>query len=621
VAVLWVGIAFFPWDALRGPFNRYVSDRTGRPVEITRRLDVDLGRVIRVRADGLVVANPGWAREPEFLRAQAAEVDLRWWPLLQGRLEMPRVRLQQPRLSLEWLPDGRRTWSLGAQGERHDGASVERLEVDEGAVRLIAPHLGADIQADVRIGGTGSLPLSFHAQGRWRGQPFTAQGRSASVLALRAQDGGGGAPFPLDLSATAGATSLQMAGSVASLDGFGGADLSVRLKGRNLAELYPLARLVLPATPPYAVAGRLRRDGPRWQLSQLQGRLGRSDLAGALTYDGGRGVPLLAGELHSGLLDVDDLAPVVGVGYPPRLARERQRRPGGRVLPDAPLDLPRLQAMDADVRFDARRVVNVRQLPLERLAARVTLQSGVLQLDPLELGLAGGRLAGLLRIDARQPPAAMRLDLRAQDLQLQKLLPAVELNRASIGQLQGRIDLTGRGGSIARLLAGASGDVSLAMGPGRISNLLLEIAGLDGAEIAKFLMGHDQRVGLRCAAAAFAVKDGLMAARTLVLDTTDTVIWGSGTINLATEALDLTFHPRPKDMSILTLRSPLRLGGTLGSPDASVSRGPLAARAGAVLALGALNPLLGLAATVETGPGQDVDCDAVLRQAAAPARR
>jgi uncharacterized protein involved in outer membrane biogenesis len=245
----------------------------------------------------------------------------------------------------------------------------------------------------------------------------------------------------------------------------------------------------------------------------------------------------------------------------------------------------------------------------------------VLQLDPLELGLAGGRLAGLLRIDARQPPAALRLDLQARDLQLQKLLPAVDLNRASVGQLQGHVDLAGRGASVAGLLGHASGEVSLLMGPGRISNLLLEIAGLDGAEIVRFLMGRDQRVGLRCAAAGFAVKEGLMTARTLVLDTTDTVIWGGGTISLATEVLDLTFHPRPKDVSILSLRSPLRLAGTLGEPQARVDRGSVAARAGAVLALGAINPLLGLAATVETGPGKDVDCDAVLRQAARPARR
>jgi hypothetical protein len=36
------------------------------------------------------------------------------------------------------------------------------------------------------------------------------------------------------------------------------------------------------------------------------------------------------------------------------------------------------------------------------------------------------------------------------------------------------------------------------------------------------------------------------------------------------------------------------------------------------LALAAINPLLALAATIETGPGQNADCRQVIQQAAAP---
>jgi hypothetical protein len=45
----------------------------------------------------------------------------------------------------------------------------------------------------------------------------------------------------------------------------------------------------------------------------------------------------------------------------------------------------------------------------------------------------------------------------------------------------------------------------------------------------------------------------------------------------------------------------------------------LAGRAGLALLLGAINPLLALAATIETGPGQDADCTDVLKRAAQPA--
>ena len=64
VVLLIAVVLFFPWDVLRGPLNRYVSDQTGRHFEITRRLDVKPGWATRVRLDGVTFANPEWARDP-----------------------------------------------------------------------------------------------------------------------------------------------------------------------------------------------------------------------------------------------------------------------------------------------------------------------------------------------------------------------------------------------------------------------------------------------------------------------------------------------------------------------------------------------------------------------------
>ena len=155
-------------------------------------------------------------------------------------------------------------------------------------------------------------------------------------------------------------------------------------------------------------------------------------------------------------------------------------------------------------------------------------------------------------------------------------------------------------------------------GRGEFSNLLLEFMGLDGAEIVKFFIRGDRNVVLRCAAVAFDVDKGVMAGRSLVFDTTDTVFNAEGNLNLAKETIDFVIKPQPKDMSILSLRTPLVIGGTLESPTAGVEATPLVARGLAALALGAINPLLALAATVETGPGQNADCQDVLSEARTP---
>ena len=153
------------------------------------------------------------------------------------------------------------------------------------------------------------------------------------------------------------------------------------------------------------------------------------------------------------------------------------------------------------------------------------------------------------------------------------------------------------------------------MGRGEISNILLEFIGLDGGEVIKFLVRGDRNVQLRCAAAAFDVKQGVMTSRAIVLDTSDTVINGRGQISFANETLDLVLDPAPKDFSILSFRSPLKIGGTFAAPTAFPDKTALAGRAGIALALAAINPLLALAATVETGPGEDADCAGVFANA------
>jgi len=180
------------------------------------------------------------------------------------------------------------------------------------------------------------------------------------------------------------------------------------------------------------------------------------------------------------------------------------------------------------------------------------------------------------------------------------------------------VALKGHGNSMAQMLGGASGDVAVLMGKGEISNILLEFLGLDGGEIIKFLLLGDRNVVLRCAAAAFDVKQGLMNSKVIVLDTTDTVINGKGQVSLTNETLDILLKPEPKDKSILSLRSPLKIGGTFAAPTAGPDKVALGARAGLAIALGVVNPFLALLATIETGPGQDADCTGALAIASNP---
>jgi len=141
-----------------------------------------------------------------------------------------------------------------------------------------------------------------------------------------------------------------------------------------------------------------------------------------------------------------------------------------------------------------------------------------------------------------------------------------------------------------------------------VGNLVMELAGLYVAESLKFLFTGDRQIPLRCAFADFGVRDGRMDSRALAVDTTDTLIVGEGSINLKSEQLDLLLKPRPKDISILVLRSPLRIGGTFKDPSFRPDFKALGVRGAIAITLGSIAQPAALLATIETGPGKDADC-------------
>jgi len=638
VVVLIMVVLFFPWDVLRGPINRYVSGELGRRFEITERLSVNPGITTTVRADGLEFANPEWASEPYLVKAKAAEFDIKLLPLLFGKVDLPRIALFEPQIGLQIEPDGRRTWALSR--DTSDTSATPRigaLTVDRGTLKYRASGQGADITALFTLApdstasqaGTVQLPLSYKVAGQWNNESFKANGRTGGVLQLSRDMR---QSFAIEVNAETGKTTLKAKGTVENLQEFSNLNATFDIRGRNLEELYKLAGVVLPSTPPYKLRGQLSRRGQVWVTTQIQGVLGKSDLAGDLSFDRSQKIPLLTGKVRSKLLDFDDLRPVIGLpvktaatvanNRPESLESTAQKavpaNASRKVLPTATLDLVKLKAMNADVIYSALDIRHVEQLPLDKGSVRVLLNNGVLRLEPLALGVAGGSLAGQITIDVNVVPATFDTKFDLRGVQLNKLFPKIENTKSSFGKVSGQVGLKGRGNSMAQMLGSASGDVAILMGKGELSNILLEYMGLDGGEVIKFFLRGDRNVELRCAAAAFEVNQGLMASKVILLDTSDTVINGSGQISLANETLDIVLKPEPKDKSILSLRSPLKIGGSFAAPTAGPDKAALAGRAGLAIALGVINPLLALLATIETGPGQDADCSAALGVAANP---
>jgi len=613
VAALAVLIVLWDWNWFRGPVERQVEARTGRSFDIAGDLDVDLGRITTIRAADLALGNPEWSKRDRMATTDLLEFSVDLAALLTGNVRLSELKLTAPEVWFETGEEPGGNWTFG-DGDG-PGPDLGDIWIDDG--RLHFQDAANDTRIDVAVVSRrsrrgGNAPVGIAGDGVWKGEPFDIQGFTESPLELRDSE----RPYRINLHAEAGATRAHARGALVNPFRFRDFDLQLELAGRDLADLYPLIGIATPNTPPYTLDGRLRRDGRVWTYNDFSGQVGDSDLAGTASVDTSGERPFLRADLRSQHLDFDDLAGFVGgapqsgageTGNPELTAANRDTRARGRVLPDTPYELDKLRAMDADVRLRAA-TLEAPGWPLQDMDAHLFLEGGQLRLDPLNFGVADGDIRSIIQMDAREDTIRTRADINARGLTLAKLLPTVELARDAVGKVGGRVTLAGHGNSVAGMLGTSSGDVAIGMGSGRISNLLMEFAGLDLAEIIKFKLTEDRQIPVRCAFGDFGVKNGVMQSRALAFDTTDTILVGSGTISLRDERLDLLIRPRPKDRSLLSLRSPLVVTGSFADPSIRPDFKRLGLRGAVALTLATIAPPAGLLATLELGPGENAEC-------------
>lgn len=593
----------FGLNTLRGPITRAVSEATGRELVIEGNLKpIWTWKHARFRAENVSFTNADWAKEDYLFAANAVEASVRLLPLLRGRVVVPEVHLESAEVNLEQDADGRKNWILEKEPKEKEESRlhIERLTLDDGQLKYDDAGRDISIEADLYTDETGVV---FATAGTYQGLDFSASGHAGHVLSLRDET----TPFPLKAEAKIGETTVRVDGTVTGLVGLKGINTTVKLSGKSMADLYDIINVAFPRTGPYRTSGRLIRAGTVVRYQNFTGKVGQSDLAGTLQVDTGGKRPFMQGDVISKVMDLGDLGVVVGTQQP--------RKTG--LLPDAPFDPARWDSVDADVRIKAGTIKRPEQLPLQNLSTRIQMNDRVLILNPLEFGIAGGKLVGPVKLDGSQDTIRTDVKMRVQKLQLNQLLPTIKENQASIGDVGGLVELRGSGNSVGRMLGSANGNIGLFIDGGRVSQFLMELAALDLWGVARVKLRGDQPIEIRCAIADFAVKDGVMQTNAFVFDTSVVNIEGGGSVNLKTEEMDLKLNPKPKESSIASLNSPLYVRGTFSDPKPSLDVGRLAAKGVGAVVMGVINPLLAVLPLVKEGKGEDSNCEKLIAEATA----
>jgi uncharacterized protein involved in outer membrane biogenesis len=616
--VLAVGLCeWMGWPFVAKPAQHWLGNTLKREVLLTHPENADadfklrLIGGIRLEVAHVQLGAPAWSKAPYMVQGKNLALALNYSDLLawalnpENALRIDTLKADFLDANLERLADGRASWQLNPDKPRTETSpppDFGLLAIKSGTIHYTDAvlDLNLDTQLSLQEGDEQGNALKVNAQGDYQNKKLDIKLASTGVLPWVAEDAD---PIPVMLDVTLDGVKLSFKGQADDALQMQKISGHFVVSGSSLATVGSALGITLPNTPAFRAEGDLRRESETWQAEIATATIGSSQLTGTFVYAGAKSPPTLSGTLKGSSLVLADLGPTVGAS---KSNGDKEKTPSDKVLPDQPFDLPALRAMDADVVIDIDNFDLGSEVlkPLRPLKAHLLLADGLLRIEDIEARTAQGQLTGMVQLNGREELALWELDLNWQGIQLEQWLNLKQSGNQTpyvTGEVKGGAKLTGQGRSTAEILGSLKGQVRTEVKNGTMSHLIIEAAGLDAAEALGVWFSGDKVLNMTCALADLEASEGVLQPRVFVIDTQDSALWVNGSVSMKTEALDLKVAVTPKDFSPLSLRTPLLVSGSMGSPKVALQKGPLAGKVAGAALLALINPFAAIIPFLDAG--------------------
>jgi uncharacterized protein involved in outer membrane biogenesis len=626
-------VIFWNWDWFIPIVESQASAQLGRRVTLTH-LHVQLGRTTRILADDVVVNNPkGFPSDiPPLARIGHLGIDIDVMAYVHHRIfSIPKIDVNNPVLEVRALPDGTNNYTLALKtspppkpgSAPAPSPKIGDLSIEDGHLHAQIPKLRADFTADIATHAAEGVvkannqtgEITAKAKGRYAGQPITATLIAGALLTVTDKT----KPFPIDLHIANGDTHVALTGTIQDPLAFAGTDLQLALSGSDMAKLYPLTGIPIPSTPAYRISGKLNYVAAtrRIHFDDFRGVVGNSDIEGTITEQPESKKPDVTMDLASKNVDLADLGGFIGTkpGRPTtKLSTPTQRRAvahaeadTGGLLPTTPINLPKLDAANIHLHYDGHHIEG-RFIPLDSLIVTLDIVNGAIDVHPIIFTIGTGRVQGDIALTPESDKRIkLKSDIHFDRVDVSRLMAATHAFKGA-GAIGGSARIDSTGNSVATFLGDGNGGLDVYMSGGNLSALLIDLSGLELGKAILSALGVPSRTNVDCMIGDFALREGIVTTRALLVDTGEAIIGGKGDVDLKKETIDFEAATHSKNFSIGNLPTPIKITGTLKHPSIGVGVKELAARGGLAVALGFLAAPLAVLPTIELGVGDPHKC-------------
>ncbi|MEN9862446.1 MAG: hypothetical protein RLZZ601_210 [Pseudomonadota bacterium] len=512
-----------------------VKSATGRDLKISGPVSLSFFPGISVSAERLSLSNATWASNPEMLTLNRIDLNIKMLPLLSKRIEVGSVKLAGLELRLQKNASGKVNWDMstdspnttpGSSGDNADTPSVgnnliymDSVSVADTQIQYQDPF-GAISNYQIKrfslteSGDKSSISLNMQAQG----QALELSGKTGSFSKLLKQSDTSSLQFPLDLNLAMNGKTLSIKGEVSKPPK---AVPTINLTLSSKAFDWP--NLSATANPPAQASNAVKSDQVVRQPTKPQSKYLFS--SEAIPFDA---LPQAKGKV---------------------------------VIDIAALGLPKRK-------------------PIENLQATLQLNGNEIDIPNLtfQMGRGGADLQiKLSGFDAANPTFAAKGVTK--DFTLESLLARLDpSSKVSGGAMRLAFDIKTSGASLHQMAGNSNGKIQWSINQAQMGTNFLNDAGdfvVTLLDSMNPMRKKTSQTVLECAVAYLPISNGqINIANTVGAETDRLNVALAGSINLKTEAVNLTIDPQEKSglTTGLDLAGLVKMGGTLSNPKAAINQ-------------------------------------------------
>ncbi len=558
-----LGLAMVPASIIKPVIERELARKYGASVSIGA---VTRGQFFSYQPDIIVhdisLSQPQWVGPGNFLKAKSISAKIGVVSVFSGYVRPRAIRIDGLSVDLVRDASGRSNWAPEKKSSQQQSSSglprLTELFITNTTYSLRDEKRGLVLSGIIDVAK--DMPISIKGTGTFLGTPATLVASGDAVSKQKS-----GVPYPFKLSLVSPALNLSASGKMDSILDFAQFDASMTASAPTLKNLDRVIEAGLFGTQPIALRATVRREAPDWHIRQLSGSIGRSSINGKADVLKRNGRTKVTGAIRASQFDFDDLSDDAGRAKAAALTA----RIGPRIIPNTRINLSKIGKTDIVMTFTADRLLSRKDSVFRSLRATASLDHKVLSISNMVAKLDNGQLTGNMRVDHRSGAPKLTTNLRFSGATLNVIIGKPDIVS---GQVRGRIVLSGQGDTIREALSNANGKAAMVADRGMMKATVANVLGQDlSKSIGQVISSPNEQVPLRCMIASFRARNGVLTPSPVVIDTGASVGRATGRIVMDGETVALTVSGATKQGSGLRIVDPIRIGGTMSSPQISVA--------------------------------------------------